>query len=230
VSAPRPVADERGITIVELLVGMLIGITVLGGIVTLVTVTARSSGRISERVAADQIARPMMTRIMNELHSTCVSPGLAPILPGSDGNSVSFIHGTGSAVAPTPVKRTIGLNGDVLTDATYPRTGGVAPNWTFASSPSETYKLLENVGTIGSTPTFSYYAYEDGVIDTDALPTPLSDDDAARTVEVAVAIAVSPSRSATSEEEGAPVELADSAFVRFSPSNEDTEEAGLPCS
>lgn len=226
----RPLADERGVTIVELLVSMLIGLTVLGGIVTLVTVTARSSGRISERVAADQIARPMMTRIMNELHSTCVSPGLAPILAGSDGSTVSFIHGTGSAVAVTPAKRTIELNGDVLTDSTYARTGGVAPNWTFASSPSQTYKLLDDVGTIDSTPIFRYYAYEDGVIATDPLPTPLSDDDAARTVEVAVAISVSPSKSGTSGEEGAPVQLSDSAFVRFSPSNEDTEEAGLPCS
>ncbi len=229
-TGPRSLADERGVTIVELLVSMLIGLTVLGGIVTLVTVTARSSGRISERVAADQIARPMMTRIMNELHSTCVSPGLAPILAGSDGSAVSFIHGTGSAVAVTPAKRTIELNGDVLTDSTYPRTGGVAPSWTFASSPSQTYKLLENVGTIDSTPIFRYYAYEDGVIATDPLPTPLSDDDAARTVEVAVAISVSPSKSGTSGEEGAPVQLSDSAFVRFSPSNEDTEEAGLPCS
>lgn len=226
----RSLADERGVTIVELLVSMLIGLTVLGGIVTLVTVTARSSGRISERVAADQIARPMMTRIMNELHSTCVSPGLAPILAGSDGSAVSFIHGTGSAVAVTPAKRTIELNGDVLTDSTYARTGGVAPNWTFASSPSQTYRLLENVGTIDSTPIFRYYAYENGVIATDPLPTPLSDDDAARTVEVAVAISVSPSKSGTSGEEGAPVQLSDSAFVRFSPSNEDTEEAGLPCS
>ncbi|GIK77374.1 MAG: hypothetical protein EDQ89_06805 [Acidobacteria bacterium] len=226
----RPLADERGITIVELLVSMLIGLTVLGGIVTLVTVTARSSGRVSERVAADQIARPMMTRIMNELHSTCVSPGLAPILAGSDGSSVSFIHGTGSAVAVTPAKRTVELNGDVLTDSTYERTGGTAPNWTFATSPSQTYKLLENVGTIDSTPVFRYYAYENGVIATDPLPTPLSDDDAARTVEVAVAISVSPSKSGTSGEEGAPVQLSDSAFVRFSPSNEDTEEAGLPCS
>lgn len=226
----RSLADERGVTIVELLVSMLIGLTVLGGIVTLVTVTARSSGRISERVAADQIARPMMTRIMNELHSTCVSPGLAPILAGSDGSTVSFIHGTGSAVAVTPAKRTIELNGDVLTDSTYARTGGVAPNWTFASSPSQTYRLLENVGTIDSTPIFRYYAYENGVIATDPLPTPLSDDDAARTVEVAVAISVSPSKSGTSGEEGAPVQLSDSAFVRFSPSNEDTEEAGLPCS
>jgi len=230
VTGPRSLADERGVTIVEMLVSMMIGLAVLGGIVTLVTVTARSSGRISERVAADQIARPMMTRIMNELHSTCVSPGLAPILSGSDGSAVSFIHGTGSAVAVTPAKRTIELNGDVLTDSTYPRTGGTAPNWTFASSPSQTYRLLENVGTIDSTPIFRYYAYENGVIATDPLPTPLSDDDAARTVEVAVAISVSPSKSGTSGEEGAPVQLSDSAFVRFSPSNEDTEEAGLPCS
>ncbi len=110
-NARRPVSDERGITIIELLVGMVVGIVVLGGVVTLVTTTARSSGRISERVAVDQIARPMVQRIMDELHSTCVSPGVAPILAGSTEEAITFVHATGSDVSPTPVKRTISLSG-----------------------------------------------------------------------------------------------------------------------
>ncbi len=227
--APRPIADERGFTLVEMLVGMVIGIAVLGGVVTLVTVTARSSGRISERVAADQVARPMVQRVMTELHSACISPGLAPILPGSTGSSISFIHGTGAEVAPTPVKRTISLSGGDLGDAVYAKTGGTAPDWTFASSPTSTYLLLSRVGTIGSTPLFRYYAYENGAISDTPLPVPLSSDDAARTVEVAMSLTVSPATSATSAEAGTPIELTNSALVRFSPSNEDTEQAGLPC-
>jgi hypothetical protein len=225
----RILRDERGLTLTELLVSILVGTIVLAAIVTLVTVTARSSGRISERVAANQLARPMMARVMNQLHSTCISPGLAPIQAGSSDESVSFIHGVGEEVAPTPEKRTIGLNGGVLQEATYPRTGGVAPDWTFASSPSETYRLLDNVEPIEEAPVFRYYSYENGSISATPLPTPLSGDDAARAVQVTMAIAVRPTRSATSEEEGAPIELVDSALMRFSPSNEDTEQAGLPC-
>ena len=44
-----------------------------------------------------------------------------------------------------------------------------------------------------------------------------------------IALAVSPTQSGTSDEEGAPIELTNSALLRFTPSNEDTEQAGLPC-
>lgn len=229
-SRPKPVSDESGITIIELLVGMVIGIAVLGGVVTLVTTTARSSGRISERVAVDQIARPMVQRIMDELHSTCVSPNLAPIQAGSTGSSITFIHALGSAVSPTPEKRTIALVGTNLVETRYASTGGTAPAWTFSSTPTSTYRLLERVGQIGSTPIFSYYAYEDGQISDVPLPTPLSAGDAAIAVQADISLAVWPSDSATSDEDGAPVEITNSVLVRFSPSNEDTDQAGLPCS
>ena len=225
----RPISDERGITIIEMLVGMLIGVMVLGGIVTLVTTTARSSGRISERVAADEVARPMVQRILNELHSTCVSPGVAPILAGSTGTSISFLHQTGSAVTLTPVKRTIALSGGNLTDTSYAATGGAAPTWTFATTPSSSYRLLTNVSAIGSTPIFRYYAYVNGSISSTPLTTPLSATDAARAVQVDLSLAVSPAASGSSSEAGAPIELTNSVLVRFSPSNEDTTQAGLPC-
>jgi len=228
-SARRIIGDERGFTLTELLVSMLVGLIVLGAIVSLVTVTARSSGRITERVAANQLARPMMARVMNELHSACISPGLAPILSGSNDDSITFIHGTGSDVSPTPIKRVIGVSGDKLTDTTYDKTGGTAPDWTFSTTPASTYQLLEHVGPVGSTPIFRYYAYENGVISNTPLPTPLSATDAARAVQVTISLAVSPAKSATSDEAGAPIELTNSALVRFSPSNEDTEQAGLPC-
>lgn len=228
----RLIQDERGMTLTELLVAMIVGLIVLGGIVTLVTSTSKSSGRITERVAANQLARPMMQRVMNELHSACISPGLAPVLPGSNGDAISFVHGTGAAVAPTPVKRTIAWNSSngYLTDQTFARTGGAAPDWTFSTTASSTFRLLENVGPItDQTPIFSYYAYEDGTISATPLPVPLSTDDAKRTVQVTIALAVAPTQSGTSDEEGAPIELTNSALLRFTPSNEDTEQAGLPC-
>lgn len=221
--------DQRGVTLVEMLVGMLVGIIVLGGVVTLVTTTARSSGRVSERVAVDQVARPMMQRLMDELHSTCISPGIAPVLAGSSASSISFIHQTGSAVSPVPVKRTITLSAGKLTDTVYNSTGGSAGDWTFSTTPSSTYQLLDRVSNIGSTPIFSYYAYASGVISATPLATPLSDADAAVAVQVDVAFQVSPATSATSTEVGAPVQLTNSALLRFSPSNEDTSQAGLPC-
>lgn len=222
--------DERGVTLPELMVGMLVGLVVLGGIVTMVTQTAKTSGRVSERVAADQIARPMVQRIMDELHSTCISPGLAPVLSGSTDTAISFIHSTGSAVAPTPVKRTIALSGTNLVDTTYAKTGGSAPSWTFSATPSSTYRLLTNVKKIGgTTPIFTYHAYANGSVSATPLAVPLSASDAARTVEIRMNLAVYPANSATSSETGAPVNISESSLLRFSPSNEDTQQAGLPC-
>lgn len=229
--SPRPLADERGVTIVELLVTMLIGIVVLGAIVQLITTTAKSSGRVTERVATNQTARPNFLRLMNELHSTCVSPGVAPVQAGSSGSSITFVHQTGRDVTVKPDKRTVTLNANgTLTDTVYAYSSGVAPNWVFSSTPTSTYQLLDNVSQIGSTPVFRYYAYNNGVLDESSpLATPLSADDADRTVLVDVSFQVSPSQSQTSEEAGAPVQLNDSALMRFSPSNEDTSQAGLPC-
>ncbi len=228
-------ADERGVTLIEMLVGMIVGIVVLGGIVTMMTTTSRSSGRITERVVVNQQARPMMQRIMDELHSTCVAPGIAPVRGGSSANEISFIHRTGSQVNPVPDLRRINFSNGALTERVYPATGGASPSWTFSSSPTSTFTMLTGVESakLGSlaqaVPVFRYRAYEDGVIDTDPLPVPLSATDAARTVVVDVAFAVRPSQSQTSDEGGAPVVLSSSALLRFSPSNEDTSKAGLPC-
>lgn len=225
-------ADESGITLMEMLVGMIVGIVVLGGIVTMMTTTSRSSGRITERVVVNQEARPMMQRIMDSLHSTCVAPAIAPVRPGSTGSDIWFIHKTGSEAVPVPELRRITFFGDELTMRTYTLTGG-APDWTYNDVPTSTFRLLdgvENAEIDGSqVPVFRYRAYEAGVIDANPLPVPLSTENSARTVMVDVAFAVRPSQSATSDEEHAPVVLSNSALLRFSPSNEDTSNAGLPC-
>jgi len=230
---PRPLSDERGITLIELLVGMVIGIVVLGGIVQMVTVTAKSSGRVSERVAADKAARPAFLRLMNELHSTCVMPQLAPVQAGSTSSSITFIQGTGSAVTVTPNKRVVTFNkaARTLTDTAYPATGGTAPAWTFSSTPSSVYKL-SNVDQInGTVPIFSYYAIVNGQIS----PTPLSTTpslsaaNAAKTVQVDVNLAVYPQTSGSSDEPGAPIELTDSAILRFTPTVEENTDPNVPC-
>ena len=48
------------------------------------------------RIDANQQARPVMERIMDELRSTCLTRGSVPILSGSTASSISFLHETGS--------------------------------------------------------------------------------------------------------------------------------------
>ena len=227
-------ADESGITLMEMLVGMIVGIVVLGGIVTLMTTTSRSSGRITERVVVNQQARPMMQRIMDELHSTCVAPGLAPIKAQSSGSEIAFLHRTGAQVNPVPELRKISFSEGRLIERVYPPTNSSQP-WTHATTPSATFVMLEGVesaalGASGeAVPIFRYRNYVNGVLGATPLPTPLSEANAAKTVAVDVAFAVRPSQSQTSDEDHAPVVLSSTAILRFSPSNEDTNKAGMPC-
>ena len=76
-----PMSSERGFTLVEMLVAISLSLVVMLGIFALVEVTNRGSTRIASRVEADQLARPVMQRLLDELHSTCVGPNTTPVLP-----------------------------------------------------------------------------------------------------------------------------------------------------
>ncbi len=223
--------DEGGFTLVELLLAMVLGIGVLMGTLTLIETSMSSSARVVSRVDANQRARPVMQRIMDQLHSSCVGANVTPIRAGSTGTSVSFLHQSGEAVNPTPDRVVISLDGDNLTQSVYPATGGTAPNWTFSSTPSSTRQLLTNVGpaVVGGTQPalFQYFAYSSDNLSTQ-LPTPLSTADAARAVEVRVAFATFPGQSSTADAHSE-ITLTDSAVLRLSPAIQIVDPPNLPC-
>ena len=224
---------EQGITVVELLVAISAGIAVLMGAFAMLNGTLRGSARTQQRVDANQRGRPVMTRIMDELHSVCVAPGIAPLYAGSDDDTAIFLHRTGNDVAPIPDKHVIDLTAGTITDAEYaPASGSVGPNYTFAGAATTT-RLLTNVGqaSIGGAPVpmFRYYQFQAGSLDPTPLPTPLSATNAAKTIQVTVSFAVSPSKTQVAESTTA-VSLSDSALFRFTPAAEDATSVNLPCS
>lgn len=229
----RLAREESGVTLVELLTATMIGLIVLGTLGTLVSVTARSSTRTTERVVANQRARPVMDHIIDELHSSCVRPDAPPILAGSSSTSIAFLHKTGSAVAPVPDKRTITLASGTMTERLYPSNGGTAPAWTFVSTPTYTRRLLTDVGsaTTGASntvvPLFRYYTVVNGAISTTPLPVPLSAADAARTVKVTVTFTGSIEGGNLQDKEG-PVGVTDSAVLSFTPTG-GAATVGAPC-
>lgn len=229
----RPFRNERGFTLVELLTAMTIGLIVLAVLGTLVGVTARSSTRTTERVVATQRARPVIDRIIDELHSSCLRPDAPPIQAGSSGTSIAFLHKTGSDVAPVPDRRTITLASGTMTERVYPSTGGTAPAWTFASTPSYTRELLTDVGTATTgtnntvVPLFRYYTVTNGTISTTPLPVPLSAADAARTVKVTVTFTGSIEGGNLQDPDG-PIAVSDSAVLSFTP-NGGAATVGAPC-
>ena len=160
-AAARLSREESGLTLVELLVSIGAGIIVIGALYGIQQVALFESGRVFARVDATQQARLMMSNIASRLHSSCVADGVTPIEEGSDDWSLEFISKHGGAAALTPDKHVISLppSGGDLTDTTYPRSGGIAPNWTFSSAPSRTRTLVTGAEDSNGTPVFRYYAY-----------------------------------------------------------------------
>jgi len=228
----RRIRDQQGYSLPELLVVIAIGSIVLFGVFTLIQVTAQSSARTAARVDANQRARPVLERIIDQLHSTCLTPSTVPVLAGSTGESISFTHQTGATVTPVPTLRTLTLANGTLSDAVYPRVG-TPGNYSFSTTPSETRQLLTGVApaTLGNppatVPVFQYYRFQGAEI-SPALPTPLSAADAAQTVQVTVSFAASPLGNPVRDPKSA-ANVTSSALLRFSPPSDSPTTVNKPC-
>lgn len=229
--------EQGGYSLPELSVAIIVGTAVLGGLFTLINFSVRSNARTTGRVAVDQVARPAMQRIVDELHSACIYPGLAPVQPGSTGSQISFISASGSAANPVPTLHRITLSPTPtgkLTDVGFALTG-TAPNWTPTSTVTSQYTILNRATQINATttPVFRYYKYVNGAISTTPLPAPvgtgLTVENAKLVVQVTVSFVTSLSQGAQAVDSEHSATLSESVLLRFSPSNEDTNKAGLPC-
>lgn len=230
-------SDEHGLSLIELIVGMTLTIIVCGVGFTLLDATSRGASKVTARIEANKIGRPVMARIVDELHSTCVAPSSPPILAGSTQNSISFVHQTGSAVVPVPVKRTITYDpvGKTLTESVYQYVSGVAPAWVFSSTASSTRILLKPAAqaALGNPPVlvdpFRYFAFVNGTISATPLTVPLSSTDAARVSQVIVSFAVPPRKTTPVTDTNGTLSLSDTVLFRFDPPGEGTSTASLPC-
>jgi hypothetical protein len=168
--------------------------------------------------------------VVEELHSACVAPQVAPVKANSSGTQLVFVHQTGSAVSPVPILSKVTLSAGTLTQADYAKTGGEAPKWTFNEiTPTSTQQLMTNLSpTSPSTSIFSYYSYTNGEISATPLPTPLSSTDAERTVKVGIAFTAAP-QSTPIADPNAAANITDSALLRFTPAAFNTTAANLPC-
>ena len=132
----------------------------------------------------------------------------------------------------------IRLSGTGLSERSYAPTGGEPPEWTFASTPASTTRIVNGIGpaAVGEppqvVPIFRYYAYEDadedGAIETVPLKTPLSKTDASQTVRVDVAFTVVPPIAAP----GHPKRRSPLPIRRRCGSNrpsEDSAQVNMPC-
>ena len=226
--------DESGFTLIELMVSMVATIAVLSAILMMVTVATHNQDRIARRVDANQRGRPVMTRIINELHSACVAPRITPVLGdgtvnGSTGTQMTFLSQSGSDVTPTPDKHVITLSGTTLNESVYPATSGAAPSWTFSASPSSTTQLLTNVSAPGGV-MFRYFDFQNGQLSTTPLAVPLSATSAGRTAYVTVSLTASPTGGASTQDLNSPITLSDSADLRLESASQVPSQDNMPCS
>jgi Tfp pilus assembly protein PilW len=220
--------DQKGFTIVELLVSVSATLIVMMGVVTLTTSVIRHQAKISNRIDASARARPAMTRIVQNLHSACVTSHIVPVQAGSSGTSMSFLSKRGSAVGPTPDLHTVSVSGTTLREAIYPATGGSAPTWTFSGTPSSNRILLTNVAAPGGV-IFRYYDFVNGALSTTPLPTPLSDTNAARVSYLTISFTSSPSKGVSTQDPNSPLMLSSGVDLRLENAGQYPNQDNLPC-
>lgn len=228
VSLKRLREDERGTTLAELLVGLSMGMVVMLGLTTMVVLSMQSTTRVTTRVDSTQRGRLVLTRVIDQLHSACISPKLAPVQKESSTTSIRFVHATGSAVSPVPTLSVISLSGETLSQSDYTWKEGNPPFWTFNTTPASTTTLMTKVKPIPGKPVFSYYGYSLGALSETAFLAPLSETDALHTIAVAFAFMTSPAKG-TAAAETDPTRLQDSVSFRLSSPSYNPTAPSLPC-
>jgi prepilin-type N-terminal cleavage/methylation domain-containing protein len=195
-------SDESGFTLVELVAAMAVGLMVLMAGFMLLDRATSASSEIADRQDAVQRGRMAMERITRQLRSqVCLGDETEPITYGDDNQVVFYTDlGAGSLSGDSIERRRLSYveasgKARIVQDI-FGRIGGTYPDLTFAGLPTASDVLLHKATRLVDDgvdrPFLRYYGFvlEDGEPgELERLPTPLSADDASRTVMVRVGFA-----------------------------------------
>lgn len=222
-------ADERGTTLVELVVGTAVGMIVLFALTTVIVVSMHASARVSARVHATQKARVALIQVMEQLHSACVTPKVAPIQSGSTGTSLRFTHGSASeesGAALNPTFSVISLTGNTLSQSDYAYLGGTPP--TFSPTPTRIRQLVTGIApTPPSSSIFSYHSYSKGKL-VEIPQKTLGVAEASTAIQVRVAFTAVPNSTSVADS-GVGASVQNSAMLRLTPPSFNENAGSLPC-
>ena len=164
---------------IELLVAMISGIVVTFALFAVLNISTDQASRLTNYAQATQQGRLAMTKIVDALHSACVTNGFTPIVTGSGANELVFVNAySEEAVIPKAQfnKQKIVWNekAETLTDYSYPAAKEISwPNFEYSgtANPSTGVVLARNVTQsvvqkeeggkkVGEKiPIFQYFAY-----------------------------------------------------------------------
>jgi hypothetical protein len=219
-----PLSAEDGTSMVELVVGMAMGMIVLAGLSFLLIITLRGNARVDARVEASDNARVAMTRIIEELHSACVTPATAPIQFGSETNKLIFTRGTygqAAAASQAPITTTI----------TYVPKDGTLREVSEAGGKKEPERILLSHVSLPTNPQSNgrIFQYANNTIQAGPFTeTVLTAAHAQETILVSVAFKAGP-RSAPVSDTGSATEIENSATLRLTPPVFEEGKVAKPC-
>lgn len=192
----RRMRDQRGFTLVELLVSTTVGVALLLAAFTLSSAFSHAQTRISDRSESIARGRTAMEQIVQQLRSqVCLGPGYPSITYGDD-NHITFYADLANRTF-VPQRRDLQFANGALTQLDYDGTAtGGQPPFSFAARPSRTRVILDRMQLQSGVPFLRYYMFDgrDPIRPSRLLATPLSASDAQRVVQVTVSFAALPSR------------------------------------
>jgi type II secretory pathway component PulJ len=170
----RRLGAEAGFTMMELVVGMSVGMVVLFGLYNLLDAVAPASNRVQDRVDAQARGRAAMEQMAQQLRTTvCVQNGVdvndnatfwSPYKSATD-TSVTFYtftidqaHAADVASgAFEPQRRTLAYANGTITETVEQGTAAVPPD--FTATPAATRTVISNVQPISGRPIFTFKGY-----------------------------------------------------------------------
>ena len=243
------VSDQRGVTLIELLVAMAMSTVVIFAASAIIISALNVTQQVTGRETAMAQGRTGIETLLGQLNSGCLvnstSPvqlstsGISSISPtvASDASDLVFVSGVGDSATPTPTLHVVQVNGSgALLDSAYSYTPGPTASlgtpstWTFSRTPSQVLNLAQNVTVGSSGQMFTYYAYSSAATSTDsllgasALSLPLTSTTAPTVAEVDLDFRFAPPGHYQTNQTS---ELQDSAV--FSLTAQDTSAQNGPC-
>jgi Tfp pilus assembly protein PilW len=191
--------DESGQTLMELMIGMVISLVVLGAAYTVLAAATPLAAHTQDRVDAYQRGRLALDVMASELRSQICLPGAIPaIVPlTSTTNEIWFYSNTGDDTQ-APQKRRIYLTGTALKEDVWQGTVNAAGAVTFQVNATSTRTLISPVvPLLDGTPVFSYWGFDANLpaAVNQVIPTPVSAVNAQKVVQVDISFVARPTKA-----------------------------------
>jgi prepilin-type N-terminal cleavage/methylation domain-containing protein len=190
--------DESGFTLIELMMGMAIGIVVLFASFMLVDASAPLAQKTQDRVDAAQRGRLAMEIIGAELRSQVCMPGaVPPIMPTVSNATDIWFYGNNQDQDSLPQKHHIYIQGTALKEDTWQGTGSISNVIFPVNATPSTRTLVDPVALVPGVALFRFYGFDANLPASVNQPiaVPVSVPDSRRVVQVNVSFVARPTRA-----------------------------------